>query len=110
LFATTFDLASQVLARRLNSVLRSHVPRANAGVVIVEPPKYAVFAEAFRTNLGLAYPVAMADAATISGDGPFGKLEGVPLTVVLDAEGRTVFRKFGVVTDAEMRRALKAAR
>jgi len=109
LFVTTFDLASQAQARLLNEVLREHTPRANGGAVVLEPPKHRVLAEAFRTSLNLRYPVALANPDTLNGSGPFGRLEGVPTLVVLDREGRPVFRSTGAVSKKVMDAALGAA-
>lgn len=109
LFATTFDMASQAQAKHLDEVVRSHKPRANAGVVILEAPKYVVLAEAFRTTLGLSYPVALADPATLAGDGPFGRIEGVPTLVVLDREGRPLLKRLGLMGPELMEQALSAA-
>jgi len=109
LFVTTFDLASQAEARYLNELLREHTPRANAGVVVLEPPKHRVLAEAFQSSLGLTYPVALANPSTLSGQGPFGVIDGVPTLVVLDRDGRPVFRSSGAVSKQQMSRALRAA-
>ena len=109
LFVTTFDLASQAQARYLNEVVREHTPRANAGAVVLEPPKHRVLAEAFRTSLGLVYPVALANPSTLSGEGPFGAILGVPTLVVLDRDGRPVFRNTGAVSKELLDAALGAA-
>lgn len=109
LFITTFDLPSQLMARRLNDVVRSHRPRANAGAAALEPPRNAVLVDAFRSSLGLVYPVALADRATVAGGGPFGEVRGVPTLVVLDRDGRPRYRADGVIATAEIERALRAA-
>jgi len=109
LFVTTFDLASQAQARYLNEVIREHRPRANAGAVVLEPPKHRILAGAFRTSLGLVYPVALANPSTLSGSGPFGRIAGVPTLVVLDRDGQPVFRSQGAVSKAQMLEALRAA-
>ena len=109
LFVTTFDLASQAQARYLNEVVREHRPRANAGAVVLEPPKHRILAEAFRTSLGLVYPVALANPSTLAGTGPFGDIGGVPALVVLDKRGRPVFRSRGAVSKDQMQDALRAA-
>lgn len=109
LFAATFDMASQVQAKHLDEVIRRHKPRANAGVVILEAPKYAVLAETFRTTLGLSYPVALADRDTLAGEGPFGRILGVPTLVVLDREGRPVLKHLGLMGPEQMEQALSAA-
>ena len=106
LFATTFDLASQAEARHLNDVLRTYRPRINAGVVVLEAPKYATFAEVFRTSLGLTYPVAIADAGTLLGEGPFGNVDRVPTLIVLDRDGREVKRLIGLQKPSEIESAL----
>jgi hypothetical protein len=98
LFVTTYDLASQVVAERLERVLHTHVPRANAGVVVLEPPKYAELAEAYKASLGL----------TLTGGGPFGRVEQVPTLVVLDRSGREIWRKSGVPDAREIDEALAA--
>lgn len=106
LFMTTFDLASQALAQRLDDVLRSHKPRANGVAVVLEPPKYAEFAQAFADSLSLSYPVAMADQAALRGAGPFGDIRAVPVLVVIDWEGREVARFSGVASAAQISDAL----
>lgn len=109
LFVTTFDLVSQAVARTLNDTVRRHRPRANALAVVLEVPKYAVLAESFRQSLGLVYPVALADADTLSGRGPFGPVRVVPTLVVLDRKGRRVWQKVGLVSASELSRALSDA-
>ena len=109
LFVTTYDLASQVVAQRLDSVLHRHVPRANGGGVVLEAPQYVDLADAFRTTLHLSYPVAMADSLTLTGGGPFGRVDRVPLLVVLDRSGREVWRKAGVPDAREIESALALA-
>jgi hypothetical protein len=106
LFVTTYDLASQLMAERLDAALHTHKPRANGGAVVLEAPKYAVMADAFRTTLNLSFPVAMADSDTLGGGGPFGHVGRVPLLVVLDRDGREVFRKAGTVEPKDIEQAL----
>jgi len=109
LFVTTYDLASQLEARQLDAVLRRHRPRANAGAIVLEAPKYAMLADAFRSSLELSYPVALADDATRLGGGSFGHIDRVPTLIVLDREGRLVVRKPGLATREQISSALAAA-
>ena len=109
LFVTTFDLASQAQARFLNEVYKQHDPRPHAAAIVLEPPNHRVLAEAFRTSLGLDYPVALANPTTLSGDGPFGTIVGVPTLVVLDRDGRLAFRSTGAVPKDTMDAAFTAA-
>lgn len=109
LFVTTYDLASQVQARRLEQVVHRQTPRINAGVVVLESEEYAVLADAFRTSLGLSYPVCLADQATREKEGPFGDLSRIPTLVVLDRDGVEVWRKEGLASTSEMKQALTTA-
>jgi hypothetical protein len=108
-FVTTYDLASQVQAKQLEKILRRQTPRINVGAVVLEAAEYALLADAFRTSLSLSYPVAMADRSTLSGHGPFGDVEQVPTTVVLDRSGREVWRKVGLAQPEELEAALASA-
>jgi hypothetical protein len=109
LFVTTFDVASQIVARRLNDAMRTHHRRFNAGAVVLEAPSAAPLADVFRQSLGLIYPVAMSDGADRSSDGPFGAIEGVPTLVILDASGRERFRHGGVLSSRALDDALTKA-
>ena len=94
-FVTTFDLASQVAAKRVNQVLHTHRPRINAGAVVLEAAKYAPLADVFRSTLELSYPVAIADLPTLAQNSTLGEVRSVPTVLVLDAQGREVLRKTG---------------
>jgi hypothetical protein len=109
LFVTTYDLASQVEAQRLDRIIRGHRPRANAAAVVLETRQYAVLAETFRASLGLSYPICLADDQTRRGRGPFGRLTRVPTVVVLDRSGVEVWRKEGLASSREMGQALATA-
>lgn len=109
LLLTTYDLNSQLVAKRLNDVLHSFKPRFNAGAIALEPAKYAVFLEPFRQSLDLSYPVVLADQATLQGEGALGGGIEVPMLIVLDAEGRPLWRLSGPATEQQIRNALRAA-
>lgn len=108
-FITTYDLASQLLARRLGEVVTSFTPRTNAAAVVIEPPAYAELLPAYRDALSLPYPVVMADFATQRGGGPFGSISRVPVLIVLDREGRQVERLEGSIDTLAIEAALRAA-
>ncbi len=109
LFVTTYDLASQVEAKRLEEVVYYQRPPANAGAVVLESEEYAVLVDAFRTSLGLSYPVCLADEATRSGEGPFGKVDKIPTLVVLDRSGVEIWRREGLASRGEIQKALARA-
>jgi hypothetical protein len=109
-FITTFDLASQLLVRRLAEVITAFTPRANAAAVVIEAPRYAELLPAYRQAMSLPFPVVMADFATQQGGGPFGSITRVPTLVVLDRDGREVWRHLGAVESSEIEAALRRAR
>jgi hypothetical protein len=109
LFVTTFDLSSQLMAKRLDHVARTHQPRINAGAVALEPPNSAPLVEVFRTSLELSFPVGMANSTRVDELGPFGAIDRVPVTIVLDARGAEVTRAIGVVSERELDSVLTSA-
>lgn len=104
---TTYDVASQLVLRRVNQTLGSFVPRINALGIVLEASTYAVLVPPFHKSLGLHLPLVMADMGSLDGAGPFGPIEYVPTVVVLDAAGRVRKRFKGPVTVEELTRALR---
>jgi hypothetical protein len=105
-FVTTYDLASQAQARFLTGLMRKH-PLIHVAAIVLEPPDNRPLIVAFRDALELEYPVALGDAALIGGHGPFGDVRSVPSTVVLDSEGRMVWRHFGLAKEEDVENALR---
>jgi len=101
-FITTYDTASQAQARILAELIREHTPRINAATLVLEPAENRPLIEAFAAALRLPYPVAIADAATIAGQGPFAGLHHVPSVIILDRQGREVHRRIGLVPKATL--------
>jgi hypothetical protein len=106
-FLTTYDFPSQAEARFLSGLQHNHAPRINAAALILEPPENRPLAEAFAKSLSLGYPVALADAATIAGEGPFAGLHHVPSVVILDRRGREAWRHVGLAEEAEIEEAVR---
>lgn len=102
IFLSTYDLASQAQARFLSMVHRRHEPPINAAAIVLEPKENLPLVAMFRQTLGLDYPVAIGDEELIAGKGPFGDVRSVPATVVLDASGRIVARREGLLKDDEL--------
>lgn len=105
-FVTTYDLVSQVVVRELIQAFRVETPRINAGIVVLEPPKNEPLVQAYAASLDVPFPVALADAQTLGGRGPFGEIPAVPTTIVLDAQGGLLMRKEGGVSRAELHAVL----
>lgn len=108
-FITTFDLVSQLVVRRVGEVIVRFRPRANAAAVVLEAPQYAELLSAYRESLSLPFPVVMADFATQQGRGAFGDITQVPTTVVLDRDGREVWRHQGPLGPDEIESVLRRA-
>lgn len=108
-FITTYDMVSQLVVKRLGEVLVRFTPRANAAAVVLEPPAHAELLPAYQEALGLPYPVVMADFATQQRQGPFGDIENVPTIVVLDRNGRQVWRHQGPLEARDIEAALERA-
>jgi hypothetical protein len=105
-FGTTYDVASQAQVRFVTAVVRRHTPRINALLVVLEQPENRILVEAFANAFDLPYPVALADAATIAGEGAFRGLHHVPSVVVLDALGRERARHLGLLDEAGLEELL----
>jgi hypothetical protein len=101
-FLTTFDMGSQVVAKRLNEVALTHHPQINAGAVVLEAPNDAPLVDAFKSALDLSYPVALADLREVEQNSGFGEIRSVPTVVVMNGEGREIVRKTGSATVAEL--------
>ncbi len=106
--AATFDTASQAQARFLKQVAHSHKPRINALLLVLEPPHHAPLVRSFAQALQLPFPVALADADTMAGRGPFAGLHHVPAVVLIDRDGREVWRRFGLVEAKPLSDAITA--
>ncbi len=104
----TYDLHSQAEARFLSSITRRHTPRLNGVALILEAAENRPMVEAFTAALKLPYPVALADEATIAGEGPFPGLHNVPSVVILDRDGREAFRHVGLIEEAALEEAIRA--
>ena len=109
LFIATYGDASILQARFAKKVLAEHSPRINVAAVFMEPIENRPLARIFRDAVGLPFPLAMADAAAIAGRGAFTGIDTVPSVVVLDHEGREVWRKVGVAHADELIRAVRDA-
>jgi len=107
-FIATYDLHSQAEVRFLTSLGRRHTPRINVAFLVLEAQENRPLIEAFVASLGITDPVAIADADTIAGKGPFAGLHHVPSVVILDQRGREVWRHLGIVQEGELEQAVRA--
>jgi hypothetical protein len=106
-FAASYDLASQAQVRFLTGLLRDHSPRINVALLVLEAPENRPLVEAYVSTLKLPYPVALADASTIAGEGPFSGMHHVPGIIIIDPQGREVFRHAGLMTQEALEQLLR---
>jgi thiol-disulfide isomerase/thioredoxin len=107
-FVTSYDVHCQAEARYLALLEKHHAPRVNVVALALEAPENQPMVEAFVASLGLTFPVAMADAPTIAGEGPFKGLHHVPGFVILDRTGREAWRHAGFLNEAALEQAVRA--
>jgi hypothetical protein len=108
-FLATYGNDSLIQARFARKVFLEHTPRINAAAVFLEPIENRPLVRVFRDSADLPFPSAMGDADAIAGRGVFEGLGAVPSVIVLDAEGREVWRKIGGAPPGEIHRALNEA-
>lgn len=108
-FITTYDVPSQAEVLFLSRLHKQHTPRINVALIVLEQAENRDIVREFARALEIDYPVAMADAATIRGEGPFAGLHHVPSIVILDREGRERFRHLGPMPFAELDAAVSEA-
>jgi hypothetical protein len=107
-FVTTGSLPAQAEVNFLVAMAKHDADRVNYAVVALEPRENRELVEIYRKSLSVTFPVAMADAKTLAGEGAFGDLTAVPATVILDRAGRIVWRVAGRVAKSdELRDALR---
>lgn len=105
-FTTTWDLMSQAQVDFLVKMAKNDGDSVHYTLVALQEPKDRELVEVYAQKLGVEFPVALADTATIAGGGPFGDVHNVPTVVVLDKEGRLVWLHPGVAKSAEIRAAM----
>ncbi len=59
--------------------------------------------KAFAKKVGLSYPLVLGDAAS---EKFFGRLKGLPTTIIYDPSGKVAYRKTGTVTQEVLNRVI----
>jgi hypothetical protein len=108
-FVTTGSLPAQAQIDFLVPMAQHDGDSVNyAAVALAAGPEGRELVELYRRSLHVPFPVAMADGETLQGQGPFGDMSAMPVTVVLDRTGRIVWRSAGrVVKSTELRSAMR---
>ena len=108
-FLETGSLPAQAQVDFLMAMAKNDAGKVHYGAVALESPKNRELVELYRKALAIPFPVALADPATASGGGPFGDVTNVPVTVVLDRDGRVAWLAAGrVARPEEIRAAMRS--
>lgn len=107
-FVTTYDLGSQAQVNYLVAMSKHDGDRVNYVLVALEKKAERELVEVYKTNLGVTFPVALADEPTIAGGGPFGDVHRIPTVVILDRAGKLAFKKTGLSKADEIRAAMRS--
>jgi hypothetical protein len=102
-FVTTYDLGSQAQVNFLVAMAKHDGDKVNYVLVALEKKSERELVEVYKNNLGVTFPTALADEATIAGGGPFGDVHKIPSVVVLDRDGKIAFKKTGLAKADELR-------
>lgn len=109
LFLTTFDVASQAQARRLEDLYRTHVPRLNVLGVVVEAPRYATLVSEYRNSLGLSFPLVMAERAVLDAHRDLRNVKSVPAWIILNREGVVISSAAGALNFDDLEKLVSEA-
>ncbi len=102
-FVTTGDILGQAQVDFLVAMAKNDGKKVNYALVALHPRKEIVLVEAYVTTLKVEFPVALGDASAMSAGGPFGEISAVPTVVVLDKEGRIVWKHTGLAKSEDLR-------
>jgi hypothetical protein len=105
-FVDTGSLPAQAQVDFLVAMSRHDGDKVNYAAVALERRESRELVELYRKALGVPFPMALADAATLAGSGPFGDVSAIPVTVILDRTGRVAWRVAGRVSKPDEMRAV----
>jgi hypothetical protein len=108
-FVQTGDQRSQAQVRFLMAMAANDAGKTNYAIVALEPRMNRELVEVYKSSLGVTFPVALVDAASLTGGGAFGEWKGVPTVVILDRDVKLRWRAEGRIVRAdELRAAMHA--
>lgn len=102
-FVTTGDIASQAEVSYLVHMAKNDGEKVNYAVIAMHPRKESVLVETYRRTLDVGFPVALCDGSMVRADGPFGEIPAVPTVILLDRQGRIVWKHTGLAKNDELR-------
>jgi hypothetical protein len=108
-FVTTYDWASQAEVDFVVPIAKHDDPKVTFALVALQSRSDRELVEHYCETLNVTFPTALADVPSASAAG-FGEVRSVPTLIVVDANGKMVFRKEGIVKGDEIRRVIDVAK
>lgn len=102
-FVVTGDILGQAQVDFLVAMAKNDGTKVNYAIVAVHPRREIVLVDTYVQTLKVTFPVALADASATGAGGPFGDIPAVPTLVVLDPEGKIVWKHTGLAKPEEIR-------
>lgn len=102
-FVTTGDIVGQAQVDYLVAMAKNDGVKVNYALVALHPRKEIMLVEAYMSALKVEFPVALGDASSMAPQGPFGEISAVPTIVVLDRDGKIVWKHTGLAKSDELR-------
>jgi hypothetical protein len=106
-FVTTGDIVGQAQVDYLVAMYKNDSTKVNYALVAIHPRKEIVLVEAYVSALKVEFPVALGDVSSMMAGGPFGEISAVPTVVVLDRDGKIVWKHTGLAKADELRGHLR---
>ncbi len=104
---TTWSLAAQV---EVEALAAADLAEDVVVIGVALDPEGRMLVAPWRSGAGAPYLIALADEATRAGQSPLGALPAIPITIVLDHEGRIAARADRQLTADELGALIDAAR
>jgi hypothetical protein len=102
-FVTTGDIVGQAQVDYLVAMAKNDGAKVNYALIALHPRKEIMLVEAYMSALKVEFPVALGDASAMAPQGPFGEIAAVPTIVVLDRDGKIVWKHTGLAKSDELR-------
>ena len=106
-FVTTGDIVGQAQVDYLVAMAKNDGAKVNYALIAMHPRKEIVLVEAYMSALKVEFPVALGDASVMTPQGPFGEIAAVPTIVVLDRDGKIIWKHTGLAKSDELRGHMK---
>jgi hypothetical protein len=102
-FVTTGDIVGQAQVDYLVAMAKNDGAKVNYALIALHPRKEIMLVEAYLSALKVEFPAALGDPSVMAPQGPFGEFAAVPTVVILDRDGKIVWKHTGLAKADELR-------